>query len=336
LPRVKFKKGRQKEFLYSVSKSANLNWAEIAKLSNICERSLRDWRAERLNMSYESLLRLARIAKLPIPPDIEILPNLWHIKEAARKGGISRYKLHGNFWTSKGCRRGGLVSQKKFSANPEYFRKLGVMLRKEIKMPGRLADLAEFIGIILGDGNISKKQICVTLNLKEEQDYASYVSDLISSLFGIKAPVFHYENKGACRVIASSVNAVEYLSSVGLPPGKRIDRENNVPSWIRNRRELVPPFLRGLMDTEGSFYSYTHKVYGRFYTNAGLCFTNYSKELYDYVFWILKSMGFNPKKGKNRVYLHRRKEIDRYFREIRTNNTKHLKRYNNFLAFAEN
>lgn len=44
MARVKLHKGQQRHFLNQVAKYFDNNWPKIAKVSSICERSLRDWR----------------------------------------------------------------------------------------------------------------------------------------------------------------------------------------------------------------------------------------------------------------------------------------------------
>lgn len=67
MSRAKLQKGQQRIFLNRIAKYFNFDWSKIAKISNICERSLRDWRREKYNMSYKALLKLHNISNITIP-----------------------------------------------------------------------------------------------------------------------------------------------------------------------------------------------------------------------------------------------------------------------------
>jgi hypothetical protein len=102
MARARLKKGQQRKFLNRVAKYFDFDWSRIARISNICDRSLRDWRCEKYNMNYKALLRLHKISNIPAPKIIEILPEYWSTKKASSLGGLMRNKLYGNPGTPKG------------------------------------------------------------------------------------------------------------------------------------------------------------------------------------------------------------------------------------------
>ena len=332
MSRVKLKRGQQKKFLNRIAKYFNFDWQQIAKISNVCERSLRDWRREKYNISYEALLRLQKIADTPIPKKREILPEYWSARKFARKGALKRYQIYGNLGTPEGRRKGGISSQKLFRLNPEYAKNLGIIMRKDIRKPKPSIELAELIGIMLGDGGMTNYQINVTFNTKTDNEYGIYVQSLIKRLFCISAPIITTDSDNANRVVGSGVNLVEFLLTKGLKIGNKIKNKVNIPRWILNNRNYSIACLRGLIDTDGSFYHYSHKVCNKKYCNFAMCFTNYSKPLLKSVYNILKNLDFGPSMNTKRIYLHKREEIDRYFKEIGTHNLKHLQKYKNYIA----
>ena len=283
-------------------------------------------------MSYETMLKLHKITDAPIPKILEILPEFWSAKKFARLGALRRYQLYGDLGTPEGRRKGGINSQRLFRLNPEYAKKLGIKVRKTIKKPRLSIELAEFIGIMLGDGGISNYQINLTFNAQTESEYTSYVQKLIKKLFLISASITLRPLDNANRVVASSKNLVEFLERVGLEKSNKI---KNIPRWILDNRSYSIACLRGLVDTDGSFYSYRHKVFNKIYCNFAMSFTNYSKSLLRTVYKILKYLDFTPVIDSKHVYLHKRKEIDRYFKEIGSSNLKHSQKYKNYLSLKE-
>jgi len=67
--------------------------------------------------------------------------------------------------------------------------------------------LAEFIGIMLGDGHISHTQVMVTLGSKENE-YVLYVSKLMDEIFNTKSRIF-VRKTGHKTVYMGSVLAVK-------------------------------------------------------------------------------------------------------------------------------
>jgi hypothetical protein len=60
----------------------------------------------------------------------------------------------------------------------------GFKFRKAIVKPEPSSLLAEFLGIMLGDGGVGPHQITITLNPITAADYADFVVDVIVQMFG--------------------------------------------------------------------------------------------------------------------------------------------------------
>ncbi len=86
------------------------------------------------------------------------------------------------------------------------------------------------------------------------------------------------------------------------------------------------------MDTDGCVYNHKYRVNGKWYSFAKIAFTSYSARLRETIFHMLENLNFSPKLYGNRVYLYRRAEVNRYFKEIGTHNPRYLERYNRFVA----
>jgi hypothetical protein len=76
------------------------------------------------------------------------------LTERARLGGLRRCELYGNPGTAEGRSKGGRRGCEFFRLHPEIARLRGFVTRKETKNPPRSGELANFIGIMLGDGGI--------------------------------------------------------------------------------------------------------------------------------------------------------------------------------------
>jgi len=316
MSRVILEQGKQREMIESIKSQNKLTWFQISTFCNISQRSLFDWRREKYKMPLEVIEKLCTSFNLLRPNFLDILSDNW--------GKVKGGKIIGRL---RGC-----------PATPEG-REKAILKRKSqrrpIIIPRESPELSEFVGIMLGDGDISENQISVSVSLNDEVEYANFISNLIYTLFGLRPSIHYYKSSGICRIRVSSLNLIEYLLSIGLQHGKKTTQQCNIPSWIIDSKELKAAFVRGLMDTEGSFYSYKHVIHGRTYENSALCFTNYSNSLLHLVFNILKDLGFNPRIAKNKIYLHKRKEIDRYFKEIGSNNPKHSQKYKNYFSLKE-
>ena len=205
-------------------------------------------------MDERSLSQLCRLAKLPRPRRITLLSEHWSVQKASRLGGRRHVELYGNPGTAAGRARGGQNAQKRFRSNPEYFRQRGVAVRKEIVQPPRSADLAEWIGIVLGDGGMTRYQVTISLNHTLEAKYAEYVARLAARLFGLTSSWVVDRHDDALALIFSSVKLVELLERLGLRRGNKIRHRADIPSWIWEREEYRIACLRGLMDTDGCVY----------------------------------------------------------------------------------
>lgn len=191
-------------------------------------------------------------------------------------------------------------------------------IRTDIKIPRCLSkELAEFIGIMLGDGKLSHFQALVTLGNKE-LSYANYVCDLMEHLFSAR-PKISTRAMGYHDVYIGSVLLTNWLMSQGLVTHK-VKYQVKVPRWIFSKKEYMKMFLRGLFDTDGSIYKLRHGVQ--------ISFTNYSLPLLTSLQLMLLRLQYSPSRiSSHKVYLTRRKDIERFFREIQPQNNKHCVRY---------
>lgn len=209
-------------------------------------------------------------------------------------------------------------------ATPE--RKLTYAARKrgDIIIPTRHSPkLAEFFGIMLGDGSLSHYQVVITLGTKEFA-YAEYVVNVIHEVFGAK-PKIGFRRTGFKDVYLGSVDITEWLQKQGLVFNKVVSQVD-VPEWIFSKPEFMISFLRGFFDTDGSVYRL------RFGIQAS--FTNKSLPILKSLRRMLYMLGYHPSAmSAYRIYLTRRGDVTRFFKEVVPANQKHVERFEKFANY---
>lgn len=322
--RISLPKGEQNKFINEILQKISV--AAAAKLCNLSERTIRDWRREKFLMSKEAMNILSHQTKLPLPVDFEEKSDYWYVNpypgyaaaiKSGKFGGSSEYrkKKQHEWWEMKG----------KLLNNP-------IFKRKPIRKPKKSKELAEFIGIMLGDGGITSyaNQICITLNNRDDKEYIGFVSALIEKLFSRKPTVIDHKTAHAARILVSSMSLVEYLISLGLKTGNKTTLQVDIPDWIKNNKAYSLACVRGLVDTDGCIFKHTYKVNGNFYLYKKLAFTSLSEPIRESVFAILRSIGIKPRlSGHRDVRIDSQEDMEIYFKKVGSSNQKHLNKYYN-------
>jgi len=333
--RVKFIEYKQSKFLEELMADAGLNSEQAAKSCNVCTRTFRDWKIGKYQISYTALSKLCRVSQIPVPKNIEILPEFWITKKAGSLGAKRRFELYGPLGTIESRRKGGINSSRQFSLNPEWAKEKGFVVRKEIKRPNKSPLLAEFIGMLIGDGSVRNGyQITISYNWKEDRAYATYIQKIVKNLFDLSSTKYIREELGSADVIVTSKNLIEFLESKGIKKGNKVVNQINIPDWIFKSKEYKIACLRGLFDTDGSIYQHNYAVNGKKYRYIKMCFSNRSLPILISVKKILEDLNFHPiiDRRQQLVSLHRPSEVKRYFFKIGTSNPRYYKRYSKFFS----
>lgn len=330
MARVRFLRIKARNFLKKVQDKTGLTPKELADICKVHRRSFSDWKSGKCLMPFFVFRKLVKISNLR-SPKIKILPEYWHIKKAARKGAFARNKLYGSPGTPEGRSKGGKTTSQKFRLDPEFAKKISFILRKKINYPKNSPKLAELIGILMGDGGIQNSQATITLNKETDKQYVGRITRLFRDLFHLKSTISERENRNTYETIVSSKNLIEYLIKLGLKKGDKIKQQIDIPDWIKRDKKLKMACLRGLIDTDGSFYIDLHKIKNKYYFNPGIDFSTHSLPLFFSVKKILKELNYHPTGEKEHVRLRRESEIIRYFKEIGSSNPKHISKFRNFL-----
>lgn len=316
--RFTFKKTVIKKYLQNIENKLSLSSENLAKKVGISGRTLRDWKNSKFKPNSEIIKKLSILSGVSIPPH-RILSKNWHVKKAAKLGGKKRYKIYGEFGNKKTRSKGGRISWLNRKNNPKLLRKyMNIFLE-----PKETANLAEFVGILLGDGGITKDQVTIYVNSQTEQNYAQYIKKLSNKLFKANPSIYKVRNMNMIRITISGINIVKYLISKGLKIGNKVHLQVGVPNWIRRKEIYIKRCIRGLIDTDGCFTWHQYTVNDRDYSYLKISFSNRSEPLLEFVFESLKMLGFNPKRtSKYNVWLYNQSEVKRYLQKIGTKNIK--------------
>lgn len=215
---------------------------------------------------------------------------------------------------------------------------------KEINIPEESEKLAEFYGIMLGDGNSyrtkyykSRTQKRGVYSIKiigdsrhDKEYFINYVKPLIESLFEIVVRsgkfkpknIGGFNSKNGMFLGAESVQLVSFLEKKGFKPGNKIKNKVGIPKWIKNNKRYLRACLRGIFDTDGSIYKLTNQ------SSIQINFTNYNIQLLEDVFNSLIFLGINPSKISMgcKIYITKRSELRKFLKLISFSNYKHLKK----------
>lgn len=204
--------------------------------------------------------------------------------------------------------------------------KASFLNKRSITVPtGYSRKLAEFVGMLLGDGHISPKngQVFITLNSNLDREFIEFVSKFMGTLFSTHTSILPKDKKIATDILITSVELVQFLKKIGLYSSNKVRDQVDVPDWIKMNSKFWQPFIRGFLDTDGSIYKLKFGVQ--------IAFTNHSIPLLETTREFLLQLGYHPSKiSSYHVYLTRRKDLIRYIQEIGFSNKKHFDRAKSF------
>lgn len=328
--RMVFKKGEQRKLLLEFVWSSEINRMEAARFFGIVPRSFTDWLNEKIKLPLRAYNKIHKNIRKKYNP-VKIIDKFWYAKKGAKLGGIALHKKYGPVVGDQEYRK------KKWREwwNTEGNKKFRVVgSTKTFQKPPQSKNLAEFIGIMIGDGGITQYQSIITLNNETDKKYADYVKKLVYKLFKVKPRTYLKKGAKAITIVVSRKLLNEYLVSLGLKSGNKLKQNLDIPSWVMKNIEYAKMCLRGLIDTDGCIFYERHKIKEKKYSYARLNFVTGSILLASSVIKILNEVGFHPKlrrNGKNHaVQLENRAEIWEYFKVIGTSNQKHFDRLSKY------
>jgi len=180
------------------------------------------------------------------------MPKRWTIREENQKRGelvelyVNRNKTIGEIGKILGIAEQTVFDRlRRLNIPTVPERKIHYLNRNwsKINFPDYSDKLAEFFGIMLGDGHVSLGQIWVYINNNADKDYIPYVRKLISSLFSVKAGCNYRKDQDMMNLFLSSVDLIKFLKERGLYAGNKVREQVDTPSWIFTKNSYKKAFL---------------------------------------------------------------------------------------------
>lgn len=328
IKRFQFPVGRQRRFLSEAMTALNLSNQEVAKLLEVSVRTITDWKREKFLITRHAVLFLSERAKIKIPVGAKVQDQYWYASKGAVIGGKALIAKYGRIpgdpekrlknWRAWWNREGSTI-----------IRALPMMQVKAIREPKFSVELAELVGILLGDGGIAKYQVVVTLNSETDKEYVIYVASLFKKLFGVTSGVHKVRGSLAINIAVSRSRLVKFcVEKLGLKIGNKVRQQVDIPQWVKNNKEFQIACVRGLVDTDGSIFTHRYRSNGKYYSYKKFDYTSVSQPLLHSAYEILKSNGLHPRpyRGKS-LRIDSIADMKKYFEIFGTSNPKHLKRY---------
>lgn len=321
--RVIFPKGKQQTFINAAIERVEAS--TLARACNVSPRTLRDWKREKFRIDELSLVTICRAAKLRRPRGITMQSRYAHTSAAGKGGGEAVVRKYGHLPFDESRRRERWITWwKRDGSRTSRFGKF--TQPRTVHIPPRSKSLAEFIGIMLGDGGLTPYQATITLHHIDDLPYSTFVTRQIERLFDVKPAKYHRPHESVYRIVVSRRNVVHFLHDEGLPLGNKVRQQCDIPAWILNNTPYARACVRGLVDTDGSIYQHRYRSKDTQYSYTKLSSTNYSRPLLRTVAQIMKGAGLHARFTNHDVRLDSQEDLARYLKLFGTHNPKHLKR----------
>lgn len=278
-------------------------------------------------MSSRSANTIKKKYGLELPRSAKLRDEFWYVTKGARRGGLASYKKQGGRIGDPEIRlqkwRGWWEKIGRFKPHPI------INVTHPVHKPKRSTELAEFVGIMMGDGGITDYQLRITLNRIDDKAYSEFVVKLIKKLFKLVPSIIHKPKDSVLDVTISRRELVRFCNEeLGLVIGNKIRQQIDIPDWVQSKVQFQIACVRGLIDTDGSVFTHRYKVNGKWYAYKKLAFTSLSKPLAHSVHAILKALGLNPRLAQAKdVRLDSINDMKCYFQIVGSHNPKHLRRY---------
>ena len=197
---------------------------------------------------------------------------------------------------------------------------------------GNNEQLAELLGIILGDGNLNKASNCITIvgSLEEIYYYKNHVIPLIKSLFNVNPKLRKRNDRNAFYIDFNSKDVMSYLSKdLGLIRGNK--KYASIPRIIKNNSKLIPHFLRGLFDTDGCLKFSKQSRDENYYPRIQFCFsdTQFAEEVKEIIKIYFKVGSWKDSRfnGLAVYQISGKENLEKWIKLIGSNNIVHKTKY---------
>lgn len=203
-------------------------------------------------------------------------------------------------------------------------------------------ELAELVGIIIGDGNIYRKlnkyRIGFTGDIITDREYFEHIRRLIKKEWNKEARIF-IGGRGL-RIVINSKEACNFLiNELKLPYGEGKGEKVIIPEFIAQDWNLVRHTIRGIVDTDGSVFVSKKPRIEKY---PCIEITTTSMNLAIQLKKILEGKGFRVNQIRtglsknsvlpiNRIALNGKNQLIKWINEIGFSNPYKLERANSYL-----
>jgi len=172
-------------------------------------------------------------------------------------------------------------------------------------------DMAELIGIMLGDGNMYENQIKIFLDNREKA-YAEHVKNLVKDLTGIELKGTIVKETNCLKLYCCNKFLAEKLIEFGLKRGSKIKSQEGIPKWIKENKEYSKRCIKGLVDTDGCI------IFCKRDKQRSINFSNHNLILLEDFKEVAKNLGYNfAKANRWNTRLYRKAEVVRFINDIK-------------------
>jgi len=187
-------------------------------------------------------------------------------------------------------------------------------------------DMAEFCGVIMGDGNIwtngRRYEVTITGSPKD-RPYMDFLEGLVKRK--ITKPYYRIRGRGLRLTIYSKKFFMFLTQDLGMESGIRKSR-GGIPSAISADERLACRFIRGFFDTDGSVFTSKKPGIPDYPT---IEITNENKMILFQIIGILETNGItttfrNSNSGTCKLALHGKKMMVGWFRLIGSSHPRKL------------
>ena len=218
-------------------------------------------------------------------------------------------------------------------------------IKRNIKLPIEPSKkLAEFIGILAGDGHISfntpDNLICITGDSRLDRTYLTkHVAPLFKNLFNV-SPKFQFRKDQNTMYVRYRSKAIcVYFDKIKYYKHKN---KINIPNFIKVSAPFSISFVKGLADTDFSLMIFNNRKKKLPYPVIGI--GTISEELFNFLSIFFKNNGFifsieksrtldkrtNKEYSIFRIKLSGRRNLKKWIKIIGFRNTRHLEKYNRY------
>lgn len=207
--------------------------------------------------------------------------------------------------------------------------------------------LAELVGILLGDGSIGiykcrfrnktsfQHRIKISLNSKNELEYAGHIENLIESLFDLKLLRRYRTKENTLDLLIFNKYIVNFLiDKLGLFLSPKKGRAKIPKIYLKNSLELL--VLKGYFDTDGCLAIVNNNgiLYPRL--EMKVCKSPMQMQFVDILERNKFRFGFYKIENDNiRIQLNGLNELNKWYNLIGFSNTKILERYRKMMVAGE-